>query len=77
MATIWDEVKVEQKNRTTDGDPVYTLNFDGVITDVVFEPTKEQLYYFKLGILSERERIWDESEKVADNKTMQKLLRMS
>lgn len=76
MKTINDNVKIKQYVNDTDGNPWYTLKFDGVIADVPFKPIKEHLYCFKAAILGERERIWDESEEVADNKTMKKLLRM-
>lgn len=75
QVTIHDEVKITA-NKNSDNETYYDLEFDGVIGSVYGNPTKDVLHAFKSGILSERERIWDESEGVADDKTMRKLLKM-
>ncbi|MBU3173354.1 hypothetical protein [Clostridium estertheticum] len=63
-------------NYTTDGEPIHKLEFDGVLCDVIGENiSKREKEIFKLGIWAERERIWDESIDLVDDKIMKKLLR--
>lgn len=70
-------VEVEA-DKDSDDNTYYTLKYDGCISSLslYMKPTKEFLLCFKSGILAERDRIWDESEEVADDKTIKKLLRM-
>lgn len=59
MANIYTEVKVEE-SISVDGTVIYTMCFDGAIAQVEdCKPTEEMLHWFKKGVLSERERIWD------------------
>lgn len=76
-ANIHTEAKITlNSNYTTDGEPVHSIEFDGVVTDVIgAEPTKREIEIFKKGILYERERLWDESENLVDDKVMRKLLK--
>lgn len=61
---------------TTDGEPIHSIEFDGVVADIIGDkPTKREIEIFKIGILYERERLWDESEDLVDDKIMRKLLR--
>lgn len=63
-------------NSTTNGEPIHTIEFDGVVADIIGdEPTKREIEIFKIGILYERERLWDESENLVDDKVMRKLLK--
>lgn len=74
MTKVFEDVKIiPQKN--SDNETYYDLEFDGVIGGPVYsEPTKDILYCFKLGILSERERIWDKSIDKVNDKIMKELL---
>lgn len=80
MANIYDDVKVTKDVVITDGYSIcgnlYKLEFDGTTGSIAFEPQKEHLECFKCGILAERERIWDESDAVASDEVMKRLLRM-
>lgn len=76
-ANIYTKAKISlNSNLTTDDEPVHTIEFDGVIADIVGnEPTKREIEFFKIGILYERERIWDESANLVDIEVMRKLLK--
>lgn len=74
MATIFDDVKVT-KNRNSDNEIYFDLEFDGVIGSVYGRPSKNVLHAFKNGILSERNRIWDESVDKVEDCIMRNLLR--
>lgn len=76
-ANIHTEAKITlNSNFTTDDEPIHTIEFDGVVADIIGdEPTKREIEIFKIGILYERERLWDESENLVDDKVMRKLLK--
>lgn len=76
-ANIYSEAKITlNSNCTTDDEPIHSIEFDGVVADIIgAEPTKREIEIFKIGILYERERLWDESVNLVDDKTMRKLLR--
>lgn len=76
-ANIHTEAKVTlNSNYTTEGEPIHSIEFDGVVADIIgTEPTKREIEIFKIGILYERERLWDESVNLVDDKVMRKLLR--
>ena len=76
-ANIYSEAKITlNSNCTTDNEPIHSIEFDGVVADIIgAEPTKREIDIFKIGILYERERLWDESVNLVDDKTMRKLLR--
>lgn len=69
------EIKLNY-NRTTDEEPVHRIEFDGVFYDVVGRNvTEREAKIFMMGVLGERERIWDESANLVNNEVMRKLLR--
>lgn len=76
-ANIHTEAKITlNSNFTTNGEPIHTIEFDGVVADIIGdELTKREIEIFKTGILYERERLWDESENLVDDKVMRKSLR--
>ena len=69
------EIKVNY-NRTTDGEPVHRIEFDGVFYDIIGgNVTERESKIFMMGILGERERICDESSNLVNNEVIRKLLR--
>jgi len=77
IANIHTEAKITlNSNCTTNREPIHTIEFDGVVADIIGDkPTKREIEIFKTGILYERERLWDESENLVDDKVMRKLLK--
>lgn len=77
-ANIHTKAKITlNSNFTTNGEPIHTIEFDGVVADIIGDkPTKREIEIFKIGILYERERLWDESENLVDDKVMRKLLKL-
>ncbi|CAM2078671.1 MAG: hypothetical protein NSGCLCUN01_02872 [uncultured Clostridium sp.] len=76
-ANIHTEAKITlNSNCTIDGEPIHTIEFDGVVADIIGDkPTKREIEIFKIGILYERERLWDESKNLVDDNVMRKLLK--
>lgn len=73
MANIYTEVEIKE-SIATDGTVIYTMCFDGAIAWVEnVKPTEEMLHWFKMGVLSERERLWDISDHI-DDQVMKALL---
>lgn len=74
MENIHTPVNVEH-SKATDGTDCFTIVFGGTVTQLDHvSPSDELLYWFKKGILAERERIWDEGEEI-DEKVLRRLLR--
>ena len=73
---IKKEVKIKlYDSSTTDEDPVHSIEFDGVSYDIIgSEITQREAEIFKAAIYAERERIWDQSAGLVDDKIMNKLL---
>ncbi|MCY9763210.1 hypothetical protein M5X06_22195 [Paenibacillus alvei] len=62
-------------SKSAEGDDCYTINFGGTVSQIDhIKPTEDQLYWFKKGILAERERIWDEGHEIEEDK-LRKLIR--
>lgn len=61
-ADIWTEVKVKE-NQLENGTKSYTIKFDGTVNVLEHKPNENELYFFKQGVLSERERIWDDVQR--------------
>ncbi|MED4068681.1 hypothetical protein [Priestia megaterium] len=73
-ATMETEVEVKEIKFKT-GEIEYTLKFDDVVLHSVTKPTDEILYWIKVAIFAERERLWDVSYKVVEDSIMRKLLK--
>lgn len=71
------DIKIKQyDNSTSEEEPVHRIEFEGVFYDITgAEITPREAEIFKAAIYAERERIWDESADLVDDKIMNKLLK--